>query len=136
MSIDPISNLITIIKNGYGSSSSKVDVPFSQEKESILKILEKEKYIKKVKVTKKNNRKLILIKLSYQNNQPKISEIKRISKSGQRIYAKPSQFKPVLSFTKRKRDLGLTIVSTSKGMMTTREAKKKNIGGELILKVY
>lgn len=125
-----------MIKNGYRRSSQKIYVPLSKEKESILKILEKEEYIKKIKVTEKNSRKLILIKLSYQNNQPKISEIKRISKPGQRIYAKPSQFKPALSLTKRKRDLGLTIVSTSKGMMTTREAKKKNIGGELILKVY
>lgn len=136
MSIDPISNLITIIKNGYGNSSPKVDVPFSKEKESILKILEKEKYIKKVKVIEKNEQRLILIKLVYQNNQPKISEIKRISKPGQRIYAKPSQFRPALSLTKRRKDLGTTIISTSEGIMTTKEAKKKNIGGELILKVY
>lgn len=125
-----------MIKNGCRRSSQKICIPLSKEKECILKILEKEKYIKKIKVIEKNNRKLILIKLSYQNNQPKISEIKRISKPGQRIYAKPSQFKPALSLTKRKKDLGLTIVSTSKGVMTTREARKKNIGGELVLKVY
>ncbi len=125
-----------MIKNGYSNGSQKIYVPLSKEKESILKILEKEKYIKKVKVIEKNRRKLILIKLSYQNNQPKISDINSISRPGPQIYAKPSQFKPALSFTKRKIDLGLTIVSTSKGMMTTREAKKKNIGGELILKLY
>lgn len=136
MSIDPIANLIAMIKNGYRRNSQKIYAPLSKEKESILKILEKEKYIKNIKVVEKNKQKLILIKLLYQNDQPTISEIKRISKPGQRIYAKPSQFRPTLPLTKRRKDFGATIISTSKGIMTTKEAKKKNIGGELILKVY
>lgn len=136
MSIDPIANLIVIIKNGCKINSQKVCVPFSKEKERILKILEKEKYIKHVKITEKNKERLIMVRLLYQNDQPVISEIKRISKPGQRIYAKPSQFKLALALTKRKQDFGATIISTSKGIMTTKEASKKNIGGELILKIY
>ncbi|TSC91175.1 MAG: small subunit ribosomal protein S8 [Candidatus Berkelbacteria bacterium Licking1014_96] len=136
MSIDPISNLIVMIKNGYRRNSQKIYVPFSKEKERILKIIVKEKYLKNIKLIEKNKQKLILIRLFYQNDCPAITEIKRISKPGQRIYAKPSQFRPTLALTKRGKDLGTTIISTSKGMMTTKEAKKKNIGGELILKVY
>ncbi len=111
-------------------------MPFSKEKESIVKILQKEKYIKNIKVTEKNKKRLILVRLLYHNGEPAISEIKRISRPGQRLYAKPSQFRPALALTKRRQDLGDFIISTSKGMMTTKEAKKKNIGGELILKVY
>lgn len=136
MNIDPISNLICALKNGYRVSSLKVYVPFSKEKQKILEVLKQEGYIKNVKSHLKKKKKLLNIRLLYKENYPAVNEITRVSKPGQRIYAKPSQFKPVLGFKKSNYDCGTTIISTSKGVMTTKEAKKKNIGGELILKVY
>ena len=136
MSIDPISNLISIIKNGYQVGRSRIFVPFSKEKEKILEVLKKEDYLKNVKVAEKDKKKILAVRLLYPNGDPAINQIKRISKPGQRLYAKPSKFKPVLILKKTRFDLGTTIISTSKGIMTTKMAKKKNIGGELILKVY
>jgi len=136
MSIDPISNLISIIKNGYQVHKSRVFIPFSKEKEKILEVLKEENYLKNVKVMEKDKKKILAVRLFYPNSDPAINQIKRISKPGQRLYAKPSKFRPVLAFSKTGLDLGATVISTSKGIMTTKEAKKKNIGGELILKVY
>lgn len=136
MNQDPIANLISIILNGYKIKSLRVYLPYSKEKERILEVLKKEGYIKNLRSLEKDGKNLLAVKLLYQDDVPVISMMKRISKPGQRIYIKPREFKPVLSLTKRKRDLGTTLVSTSQGIMTGREAKKKNIGGELLLKVY
>ena len=136
MNIDSISNLISTIKNGYQADKLRVDIPFSKEKERILEVLKKENYIKNLKTIERDGKKIIRTRLLYKNELPVINAISRISKPGQRIYSKPSQFRPVLAFSKTKRDFGITIISTSSGIMTTNDAKKKNIGGELLLKVY
>ena len=136
MNIDHIANLISIINNGYQAGLKRVVIDYSKEKEKILETLKKEKYLKNLKTIEKDKKKTIQIRLLYIDELPAINFIKRISKPGRRIYAKPTEFKQVLAFGKTKRDYGSTIVSTSKGVMTTKEAKKKNIGGELILKVY
>lgn len=136
MNIDPIANLITIIQNGYRAGKACVYLPFSREKEKILEVLKKENYIKSLRASEKKEKKIIAVKLLYKDDNPAINYLKRISKPGRRIYAKPSEFKAVLPLSKSKRDFGSTIVSTSVGIMTTAEAKKRNIGGELILKVY
>ncbi|MCX6811863.1 MAG: 30S ribosomal protein S8 [Candidatus Berkelbacteria bacterium] len=136
MNIDSISNLIVIIQNGYKAGKSRVYLPYSKEKERILDVLKKENYIKNVRILDKDGKKMLAVRLLYQNDSPAVNYIKRISKPGQRIYAKPSEFKAVLPFSKSKKDYGSTIISTSQGIMTTEEAKKKNIGGELLLKVY
>lgn len=136
MSIDTIANLITIIKNGYAAAKTRVYLPFSKEKENILEVLKKDNYIKDLRATEKDGKKLLVVKLLYKNDMPAINEIKRVSKPGQRIYSKPDKFKPVLIFSKSRHDLGTTVISTSQGIMSTREARKKRIGGEVILKVY
>lgn len=136
MNVDPIANLIVILQNGYQAGNSRVYLPFSKEKERILEVLKKENYIKSLRGVDKNKKKMIAVRLLYKEGQPAINYIKRISKPGRRIYARPSEFKAVLPLSKSNRDFGSTVVSTSAGIMTTAEARKKNIGGELILKVY
>lgn len=136
MSIDPIANLIVILQNGYNVGNLRVYLPFSKEKEKILEILKKENYIKSLRSVEKNKKKMIAVRLLYKEDHAAINYIKRISKPGRRIYAKPSEFKNVLPLSKSNRDFGSTVISTSAGIMTTAEAKRKNIGGELILKVY
>lgn len=136
MNIDPIANLIVILQNAYQVGNLRVYLPFSKEKEKILEVLKKENYIKNLRSVEKNKKKMIAVRLLYKEDHPAINYIKRISKPGRRIYAKPSEFKTVLPLSKSNKDFGSTVVSTSQGIMTTNEAKKKNIGGELILKVY
>lgn len=136
MNFDPIANLITIIMNGYNAGSSRVFIPYSKEKNKILEVLKDEKYIKNVRRLKKDCREMLSVRLLYHDSSPSISMMKRISKPGQRIYAKPSEFRPVLTLAKSRRDMGSTIISTSAGIMTSAKAREKKIGGELILKVY
>lgn len=136
MNTDPIANLIAIIKNGYNVGTLRVFIPYSIEKNKILEVLKDEKYIKNVRRLKKDGRETLSVRLLYHDKRASISMMKRISKPGQRIYAKPSEFRPVLALSKSRRDMGSTIISTSAGIMTTAKARKKKIGGELILKVY
>ncbi len=123
---DPIADMFTQIRNAYRVSKEMVEIPFSQIKFAIGKILEKEKFIKSVELRGRRNRKVIEIALQYSNKTPTISTIMRISKPGQRIYASASQFK------KLKHGMGILLVSTSKGVLTDREARKLNVGGEII----
>jgi small subunit ribosomal protein S8 len=136
MSKDGISDLISSIKNGMAVGKSRVEVPHSKMKGRILDVLKSEKYIKNYKVEEKDNKKIILVRLNYINTQPAITAIKRVSKPGQRVYKKPHDFRPVLPMTKRGQDCGVTVISTSKGVMTTKDAKKKKAGGEILLTVY
>ena len=106
-----------------------VELPHSQMKESLAKLLVKEGYLEKSKNFKESGRpgKMVHLDLKYENGDPAISEIKKISKPGQRIYSTakklPRKFR------------GVTIVSTSKGLMTDKEARKKSLGGELVCEV-
>lgn len=136
MSIDPISNLIVIIKNGYRTRKPRVLIPYSREKEMIIRVLKKENYLKNFRLVEKEGQKKLLARLLYKNGAPSVHEIKRVSKPGQRVYAKSRQTKPILRFKKSNQDLGTAVISTSMGIMTANEANKKNIGGELILTIY
>lgn len=135
--MDPIANLITMIRNGYAIKKTGIIISHSKPKERILSVLKDEGYIKNFKVISKDNKKKeIKISLKYLKGRPTINKIKQISFQGKRVYLRPSNFEPVLPLAKQGRDLGVTVMSTSKGVMTTKEAKKKNVGGEVIMKVY
>ena len=122
--------MLNRIRNAQAVLKEAVDVPFSNLKYEIAKILEKEKLIKKAEKKGKKNKKIIEITLRYEGKVPVISGLKRISKSGQRIYASTKRIKPV------KGGYGIAIVSTSKGLMTNKEAKKQKLGGEIICEIW
>lgn len=142
---DPITDMLNRIKNAGLLLKEDVLVPFSKIKYEIAVILSKEGFagdVKKVsklahlavksgisKNSKEKN-KAIKITLKYENNVSSISGLKRVSKPGQRIYAKASEMKKV------KGGYGFSIISTSKGLMTNKEAKKNKLGGEVLLEVW
>jgi small subunit ribosomal protein S8 len=129
---DPIGDMLIRIKNGYLARRAVVEVPYSKMKEEIAKLLVKEGYLKNFKSQMSNVKsgKILRIELKYEGKRPAIEGVKRISKPGVRIYAKAGEIPKV------KYGFGITIVSTSKGIMTGREAKKKNLGGEVICQVW
>jgi len=129
--IDPIGDMITRIRNAQARLSSTVIVPNSNFRVKILEVLKKEGYISGYKLlTEENKKNSISVDLKYSNGIPVIKEIKRVSKPGRRIYAKAT------SIPKIQNGLGLAIVSTSKGIMTDNDARNKNIGGEIICRVF
>jgi len=127
---DPISDMIIRITNAQAVSHSTVSVPFSNFKYEIAKILEKEGFIEKIEEKGKKVKRVITITLKYDNKIPVISGLKRISKPGQRIYSEAKEMKKV------KGGYGMSIISTPNGLMTNKEAKKKKIGGEIILEIW
>ncbi len=127
---DPISNMLTIIRNGQLAKKSNVIVYYSKIKESIIKILFNEGYIKKYVLLKFKNLKKILIYLKYFLNKPVINKIKRVSKPSLRIYYNYKNFPIIYS------GLGILIISTSLGILTNKEAYKFKVGGEIICYIF
>ena len=128
---DPISDMLTTIRNGLLLSKEFVCTPSSKLKLNVLKVLQEEGYITSFKENKiKKEIKEIQIILSYINGKPSIKLITRISKPGRRVYSKlkdlPSYFK----------GYGVTIVSTSKGIMTDKKARISNLSGEILCQVF
>tara|TARA_Y100000590_G_scaffold462900_1_gene628236 strand:+ start:2883 stop:3281 length:399 start_codon:yes stop_codon:yes gene_type:complete len=129
--IDPVGDMITRIRNAQMRLLSSVIIPSSKFRAKILEVLKQEGYISDYKVLKdSSNKNNLSVNLKYNNGEPVIKEIKRISKPGRRIYASAD------SIPKIQNGLGLAIVSTSKGIMTDNDARNKNIGGEIICRVF
>lgn len=128
--MDPITDMLNRIRNAQAVLHPTVDVPFSEFKYKIAKILEKKGFITEAKKRGKKTEQFINIVLKYENNIPAISGIKRISKPGQRIYLPWQEIKKV------KGGYGIAIISTSKGLMTNKEARKQKVGGEVICEVW
>ena len=129
--VDPIGDMITRIRNAQMRSLSSVKIPGSKFRASILDVLKKEGYISDYKfLTDVKDKNSLTVSLKYDNGNPVIKEIKRVSKPGRRIYAKADSI-PIIQ-----NGLGLAIVSTSKGIMSDNEAKNQNIGGEIICRVF
>jgi len=126
--VDPIGDMLTRIRNGQMRFLNKIEVPASKFREKILDILKTEGFIANYKIVS-DNKNSFSIDLKYSDGSPVIKEIKRISKPGRRVYAKANSI-PIIQ-----NGLGLAIVSTSKGVMTDSDARKQNIGGEIICKV-
>ena len=128
---DPIGDMFSRIRNGQLRSLSSVIIPSSNFRKNILEILKNEGYIKDFFIEKSENNKVSLkISLKYFEGQPVIKEIKRISKPGRRVYSRAASIPKVMN------GLGLSILSTPKGVMSDAEARKNNIGGEIICRVF
>ena len=128
---DPIGDMITRIRNAQLRALYKVKIPNSKFREKILSVLKQEGYISDYRLlSDEKNKNSLLVDLKYHNGLPVIKEIKRISKPGRRIYARAE------SIPKIKNGLGLAIVSTSIGIMSDNDARMKNVGGEIICRVF
>lgn len=127
---DPIADMLTIIRNGYASSKEEVTIPFSKLKKTLADKLLAIGYLDSVNEDKLNDKKIIRVGLKYEKGEPEIQGIKRISKPGLRIYRGKSKIPYVLG------GLGYAIISTSEGLLTDKEARKKRVGGEIICEVW
>ena len=127
---DPISDLLTRIRNGQQVRKSIVNCPSSKMKLAILKVLKEEGYIREFSEIEGIKGKVIEISLKYYHGETVIKEIIRISKHGLRIYSS------VKGMPVYKNNMGVSIVSTSKGVMTNFKAKEINIGGEVLCRIY
>lgn len=127
---DPIADMLTRIRNAVRVNKPEVLIPSSKVKVNIAKILERENYIGRVAELKVGNFNYIKIELKYSDQGPAIRHIRKISKPGQRIYVSGSEIPRVLN------NFGTAIISTSKGLLTSQEAKQSNIGGELMFEIW
>lgn len=130
MSIDTVSDFLTIIRNGLSINKKSVVVPFSNFKIEIAKVLKDEGYIRDYKEQEIENKRYLAIFLKYVNGESVIHEIKRISRPGRRHYESTSEIEPVIG------GLGISILTTSSGVMTDRQARKLGIGGEIVCNVW
>lgn len=132
MVTDPIADLLTRIRNGQMANHRIVEIPASNLKKRITEILYDKGYILKYKFEEDNKQGLIKIALKYDMNskQPAIRSLERVSRPGLRQYAKPAELPRV------KNGLGIAIISTSKGVMTDKEARAQNLGGEVLCRVW
>ena len=128
--MDPIVDMLNRIRNAQAVNHETVDVPFSILKYEIAKILKKEGFIEKCEKSGKKVKKIIKLALKYENEKPIISGLKRISKSGQRIYSGYKKIKRVRA------GYGIAIISTSKGLMTDKEVRKQKLGGEVLCEIW
>ena len=129
--VDPIGDMITRIRNAQLRALNNVAIPSSKFRARVLDVLKREGYISNYKSLSDNkNKESLLVDLKYNNGLPVIKEIKRVSRPGRRIYAKAD------SIARIQNGLGLAIVSTSKGIMSDSDARTKNIGGEIICRVF
>ena len=128
---DPIADMITRLRNGQLRGLNIVSIPSSKLRAQILDVLKGEGFISGYKfLSEKKNKGSFLVDLKYYNGSPVIKEITRVSKPGRRIYTKADSIPKIQS------GLGIAIVSTSMGIMSDNDAKSKNIGGEIICKVF
>lgn len=130
MLTDPIADMITRIRNGAQASKESVDIPASKMKLNIADILMKEGYIKGYKVIEDGKQGLLRVNLKYYNSNHVITGIQRVSKPGRRIYKGSQDIDPI------RKGLGISIVSTSRGVMTDLKAKAENVGGEVLIRVW
>ena len=131
MMTDPIADMLTRIRNGNKANHKMITVPSSNEKKAIAQILLDEGFITGFNVEEDNKQGILTIDLKYTENGEKvISGLRRISKPGLRVYVKANEVPKVLD------GLGTAIISTSKGLMTDRAARRENVGGEVICYVW
>jgi small subunit ribosomal protein S8 len=128
---DPVADFLTRVRNAIRAKQQKVDVPASKLKTEIARILKEEGYISNFKATEENGQKLLRVYLKYSNaNEAAISNLERISKPGCRVYVGRTDIPRVLG------GLGINILTTPRGVMTGREARKQGVGGEILCQVW
>src|ERR1700689_1141800 len=130
MIIDPIGDLLSRIRNGQMRRKNKISSPNSQLRIRLLNVLQEEGYIRGYAEVEGKGHKELEIELKYHDGQPVIRELKRISTPGRRVYSSVADLKP------HRQGLGVSILSTPKGLMTDTAAKEKNVGGEVLCQVF
>lgn len=130
VSTDPVSDMLTRIRNAIAVSKNEVRMPYSKMKQSVAELLADNNFIDGTSVEGEGIGKSLIVRINNESSNARITEIERISRPGRRSYARVEDIPTV------KRGRGIVIISTSKGLMTGDEAKKTRIGGELICKVY
>lgn len=130
MYTDPISDFLTRIRNAQEAHHASLVIPGSRIKFGLAKILEREGYVESVSTQQDGPRSSIEVVLKYVGKAPMIRSIKRVSTPGRRVYRKSSELMQVLS------GQGISIISTSAGLMTNKEARKRKLGGEVVCEVY
>ena len=123
---DPIADMLTRIRNANQQKHETVSIPYSNLKNDLANILKNEGFVTDFVVNEEGNHKNIVITLKYKGNERVITGLKRVSKPGLRQYAKVNEIPKVLN------GLGIVVLSTSQGLMTDKEARAKNIGGEVL----
>lgn len=127
---DPIANLINNLKTANLAGRKSISLSYSRMKESILSILKQRGFIANVSVSGKDTGRTFEIELAYDGKSPRISDARRISKFGRRMYRKSSLLRPV------KNGFGLVVLSTPKGVLSGEDAKKENVGGEVLFEIW
>tara|TARA_B100001109_G_scaffold32940_1_gene25846 strand:+ start:140 stop:535 length:396 start_codon:yes stop_codon:yes gene_type:complete len=127
---DPIADCLTRIRNGLMRGKNNVSVPYSKLKHDLVNVLISEGYLKSCKKTSIENKAMIEVELKYHDEAPVIKELKRVSKPSLRKYSSASDLDSV------KGGLGAFIISTNQGLMTDKDAKAKNVGGEILCEVF
>lgn len=127
---DPIADMCTRIRNAVRAEKEEVDVPFSKLKSAIAKVLKKEGYIHDFKAEAVDGHTMLRIKLKYAKKKPAIVGIKRISSPGKRVYLTSRSMPRVLG------GMGIAVITTSRGLMAGHEARKANVGGEILCEVW
>jgi small subunit ribosomal protein S8 len=131
MITDPIADMLTRIRNGQQARFSQVDIPSSKMKVNIARILKEEGFIKNLDLTPDRRQGVLRVYLDYDDDaKPLINGITRISKPSRRVYVRACEIPLVLS------GLGISILSTSRGLMTDRQARRENVGGEILCTVW
>ena len=128
---DPLADMLTRIRNAGNAKHKSVDIPGSRLKASFAAVMKNEGYIKNYKFIKDNKQGILRIYLKYdKNDNHVIYGIERASKPGRRVYVNHKEIKPVLN------GLGISVVSTSKGLLTDSQSKKENVGGEILCNIW
>lgn len=127
---DPVADMLTRIRNGAKAEFAKVDIPGSKLKLELARVLKEQGYIKNYKFVEDGKQGILRVYLKYMNDKPVIYGLERVSKPGRRMYTKSREIKSVLN------GLGISILSTSRGLMTDKQAKQENVGGEVLCNIW
>ncbi len=126
---DPIADLLTRLRNGQKARKVSVSMPGSRVKRAVLEVLKDEGYITDFSATQEDGKPVLTVELKYHNGQPVIGSLKRVSRPGLRVYRPMGELPKVLG------GLGVAVISTSEGVMSDREARRRGHGGEVICTV-
>jgi len=127
---DPIADLLTRIRNAVKAQKRRVDIPFSNQKKGIVEILKAQNFIVDYQIIEDDKQNVLRVFLRYTNGVSALSGLQRISKPGLRIYSQKENLPRVLN------GYGISIISTSKGLLTDKQAKREAVGGEVICKIW
>ncbi len=127
---DPIADMLTRIRNAAKAKFNRVDIPGSRLKVEVARVLKSEGYIKNYKFIRDNKQGILRVYLKYHGPECVIEGIQRVSKPSRRVYVKSKDIKPILN------GMGISILSTSKGVMTDRQARQEKVGGEILCNVW